>query len=145
MRRILKTAGALLLLVAAACAAEDSWDKVRQLASGSELRIYQTGSRKPVTARLYRVSGDSLVVIVKNFETAIPKDTVERLDWRPADSAARVDAEARRVVGTRESAVTGRSGESNVPARSTLGGIRIRPPREFQTVYRRTGGCAQGR
>ena len=44
----------LLLLSAAAlaAAAENSWDKVKELKSGAEVRIYEVGKPTPLEARL---------------------------------------------------------------------------------------------
>jgi hypothetical protein len=132
----LKTA--CLLFAAMALAGEgDCWDKMRELASGGQLRIYQAGAKRPLTATLDRVSDEALIVVHKDKQISIPRERVERVDWRPGNSGNRVTGEARRNIGSRESAVTGRSKDSSLPANSTSAGIRIEGPPGFRTVYRR--------
>ena len=126
----------LLLAAVAAFADEDPWAKVSQLKAGSELRIYKTHEKRPLTAVLDEVRPDSVVVVVKNSQVSIPKSRIERIDSRE-HSARRVDMETRKNVGTPEEVATGRSKDSNLPPGSTSSGIRIHSKPEFETVYKR--------
>ncbi len=130
----------LLFLFAAALAAtggEDPWMKVRKLESGSEVRVYKTGARKPVEGRFQQASAESVVVLLKNAQVSIPREQVERLEWRPAQSGSGVAMKAEKHTGSREEAATGRSKNSTLPPRSTAAGIKIRPWVGYETIYRR--------
>jgi hypothetical protein len=79
---------AVLLATSFALAADkdatsDSWEKVKNLKTGSDLRIYSTGAAEPVTAKFADVTGRKLPVIIKNAETAINKGEIERIDFQP--------------------------------------------------------------
>ena len=74
----------LLVFLAAltAFAADNSWTKLSDLKSGTELRVYRTGNKPPMLAAFADVNEDNLIVIVKNTETAIPKDEIDHIDAR---------------------------------------------------------------
>jgi hypothetical protein len=127
----------ILLALAAAGAEDDPWARVRELARGVELRVWRTGEKQPLAARFDALSEESLVVIRRDGQAAIPRDGIERVECRAADTGSRVAAEAHRVVGTSEEARLGRSKATALPPNSTSGGIRIHPRRGFETVYRR--------
>lgn len=61
----------ILLAALAALRAGGPWARVRQLKTGSELRLYRNGAVEPALARFGDVGGDALPVIVKNARTAI--------------------------------------------------------------------------
>src|SRR4051812_16205109 len=75
----------LLLLTAATAfaAAEDQWAKVKELKSGTEVRIVKKGTPKPFEAKLDEVQDDKVLIIVKTEQVAIAKDDIDRLDYRP--------------------------------------------------------------
>jgi hypothetical protein len=67
-------------------AAADPWEKVKNLKTGSDLRIYKTGATEPIIAKFGDVTERKLVVILKNTETAINKAEIERIDFQPPPS-----------------------------------------------------------
>lgn len=127
----------LLLAAAASSGGEDPWIKVRELNSGSELRIHTTGEKRPIAGKFDRLSEKSLIIVLKNGQMAIPKDQIERVDCRAQSSGGSVRMETERNIGTSEEAAMGRSKDSPLPPRSTGSGIKIRPKAGFETVYRR--------
>lgn len=127
----------LFAAIAAASGDEDPWTKVRKMESGSDVRVYRSGKKKPVEGKFEQASAESVVVLLKNAQVSIPREQVERVDWRPARNGGGVAMETGRHVGTREAAATGRSKDSNLPPRSTVTGIKIRPWVSYETIYRR--------
>jgi hypothetical protein len=119
----------LLLLVAglAAFAAGD-WDKVKDLKTGAELRVYKKGSTQPLSAQMVEVTDDNLVVLVKKTETAIPKDQIDRIDARPL-SGNRVTKETTEKDGV---------GPDGSQTSSVSTGYSIGGKPDFATVYRRS-------
>ena len=117
--------GALLLLLGAvlAFAAEDPWTKVRELKSGTELRIYKRGVKQPVAARMDELTNDNLIVVVKNEQVAISRDEIDRVDYRPAQTGSRVKTETK---------VT-----RNEPDPRPSSGLAIHSKPGFETIYRR--------
>jgi len=121
--------------------ADDSWKKVQDLKSHSELRIYKKRTREPLNAMLDEANEDRIVVVVKNKQVAIPKDEIDRIDARPGKTARKVSVDST----TKESdpdltphpnpsiPVPGSSSSSTV----SYGGDS-RPG--FETVYRRAEG-----
>jgi hypothetical protein len=63
--------------------AADPWEKVKNLKTGSDLRIYKTGGGEPISAKSADVTARKLVVIIGNEETAINKADIERVDYQP--------------------------------------------------------------
>ena len=116
----------LLLGCLAAFGAADDWPKVKALKSGSELRVYKKGSVQPVSAQMSELTDDNLVVIVKNSETAIPRDQIVRIDARPP-------AGRRWTKNSSTKDEVGPDGKQN-SSESTGYSMGSRP--DFETVYR---------
>ena len=80
MPRLVLTALAALT----AFAADNPWDKVRELKTGTELRILKKGARQPILATMDEANDERLIVVIKNEQLAIQKDDIDRIDFRPA-------------------------------------------------------------
>lgn len=130
---------ALLLTVVTVMGAEDPWLKVKGLKSGVELRILKKGAKQPVVARLDEATNESLIVVHKDEQVAIPKDEIERLDSRPAPKGPRLKADSRNSTAYPDRVTPAapgqpRTGGSSLNSTSSLT-IESRP--DFETVYRR--------
>ena len=76
----------LILLLAMplfAFGAEDAWAKLRDVKSGSELKVYKVGSTSPLLVKMGELTDENLVIIEKNKQTAIPRDQIDRVEARP--------------------------------------------------------------
>ena len=58
--------GLVIVLLAAvtAFAADDPWTKVRDLKSGTELRIFKKGGLHPIQAKMEEANPDSLIIVL---------------------------------------------------------------------------------
>src|SRR5471030_3330076 len=77
-------------------AADDPWAKVKDLKTGTELRVYKKGASQPLLVKMDEVTDENLVVVNKKEQIAIPKDQIDRVDYRPVKS--RVTKETRTTV-----------------------------------------------
>jgi len=130
---------ALVLLAAVtAFAADDPWTKVRDLKSGTELRIFKKGGLHPILAKMDEANPDSLIIVVKNEELAIPKDQIDRIDYRPLKTGGRVTKETRETVEGPD-AKTAAESPNNIPGETTSASTSyvINSQPDFQTIYRR--------
>ena len=129
---------AFLALASVSFAADDGWAKVKALASGTELRIVKAGARAPILAKFDEATEESLVIATKTEQLSIPKDQIEKSEFRPKQTASRVvretttgntpiNKEATRPSATRTPGPPG-SSSSNV----SIGG---KP--DFQVVWAR--------
>jgi len=129
------------LTLAVSLADDDPWDKVRKLKSGVELRIIKQGAPQPVLGKFDEVTEESLIVVVKNEQVAIPKDKIDRIDYRPPGGS--------RV--TKETKITQEGPDANPsppgvpqgpagPSSSTSSNVSIGSKPDFETIYRRTAG-----
>ncbi len=120
-----------------AFAADDLWTKLSDIKTGSDLRVYRTGNKPPILATFADVNEDNLIVLVKNTETAIPKDQIERIDARgkqgkPAMTTETHTSEEPPAVGAPN--MHQQEGlSSNSSSSVSFGGGKG----DFQTVYRR--------
>src|SRR5689334_7865046 len=75
----------LIALTAAAVFAvePDPWAKVKDLKSGTDVRIVLAGVPSPVEGKFDEVRDDVVVLVVKNEQKAFNKDQIVRLDYRP--------------------------------------------------------------
>ena len=64
--------------------ADDPWAKLKELKTGTELRVFKKGAAQPVLVKMDELTDDNLVVINKNQQTAIPRDQIDRVDYRPS-------------------------------------------------------------
>lgn len=133
---------ALLLTFAAfvAFAADNSWDKVRDLRTGTELRIYKKGAHQPVLGSMDEANDERLIAVVKNEQVAIQKDDIDRIDYRPA-SKSRVTKETRTTQSdSTQTTPVGPvpQGTRGGPSTSTSTSFGSGSKPDFETIYRRT-------
>ena len=115
----------LLLTAIAALRAEDAWNKVRQLKSGTEVRVYTRSATQPLAGKMDEAREDSLIVVIKNKQMAIAKDRINRIDARPNESGSRVIKEKSESV----------KNDVNGPSTSTSSGLTFHPKPNFETIY----------
>jgi hypothetical protein len=122
-------------------AAGDGWSKVVSLETGSELRVYRRDAKQLIRATMDEANDERIVVVVNDAQTAISKEEIERIDYRPPQTGSRVKAESK---VTRE--VPGARADLPIPKmsggepRSVSSGVSIGSRPGFQTVYRRKIG-----
>ena len=73
----------LMLSAAAVFAADDPWQNVKDLKSGTDLRVFRRGPNQPLLVHMGELTDDNLVVIDKKAERAIPREEIDRIDSRP--------------------------------------------------------------
>ena len=131
--------GIVLVLLAAvtAFAADDAWTKVRDLKSGTELRIFKKGGLHPILAKMEEANADSLIIVEKKEELAIPRDQIDRIDYRPV-KGGRVTRETREKVEGPD-ATTAAELPNGAPGEtvSTSTSLVIGGQPDYQTIYRR--------
>jgi hypothetical protein len=116
------------------------WDRVRELKSGTELRIVKRRGSGPILAVMDEANNDRIIVIVKNEQIAIDRDDIDRLEARPR-SPSRVTKQTRVANDTgSEPASVGPQPQYTRPAGpggsvSTSYGIGSKP--DFETIYNR--------
>src|SRR5689334_3301438 len=76
----------LWMCCALALCAVDEWQKVKDLKTGSDLRIFKKGAAKPIEAKSANVTESAVVVIMKTRELAIEKADIVQIDYRPPAS-----------------------------------------------------------
>jgi hypothetical protein len=132
----------ILLALAAltAFAADNPWDKVRELRTGTELRILKKGSRQPILATMDEANDERLIVVVKNEQKAIQKDDIDRIDFRPA-TKSKIAKETRTTqADTSQTSSVGPQprGSEPGPSTSTTTSFGGASKPDFETIYRRT-------
>jgi hypothetical protein len=133
-----------VLLFAVACltvfAADDPWDKVRELKSGTELRILKRGSSKPVMATMDEANDERLIVVIKNEQLAIQKEDIDRIDFRPAVKSRATKETHTTTTDSTQTTPVGPQPKGSQPGPSssttTTYGGGSKP--DFETIYRRT-------
>jgi len=116
----------LMLAAAAALAADNPWQKVKDLKSGTDLRVFRKGSNQPLLVQMGELTDDHLVVIDKKAERAIPKEEIERIDSRPPKAT---------WVKEEKTANTANPDGSN--SNSYSSGYSKGSRGDFETIYRR--------
>ncbi len=131
--------------------AGDEWNKVKDLPSGSELKIYARGSAQPRLARYADATDSSLIVVIKNEQVAIPKGEIDRIEARPPvkKGGKKVVQETHTDDPAKPSFDAGPHGPTAGPQRGVPGTLGYSSTTtmssadkgEFSTVYRRVSGA----
>jgi hypothetical protein len=129
-----------LLSAAALFAADDPWTKVKELKSGTEIRIVRKGAAKPIEGKFDEAQDDKVIVVLKNEQVAIAKDDIDRLDFRPKGSRITRNAGAKETQPDPTPAVGMDHGPS-VPGKSYNSGLSIGSKPDYETLYRRPAGA----
>jgi len=129
----------LLILVVGAFAADtnDPWNKVRELKTGTELRIIKSGAPAPLLAQFAELTDDNLVVVVKNAQTAIPRDRVLRIDSRPQKGYVSTETRTSSASGGSAHATPSPPNASPTSSTSYSTGVAIKDKIDYETIYRR--------
>ena len=135
----------LLCTALMAFGADDPWAKVKELKTGTELRVYKKGAAQPLLVKMDELTDDNLLVIDKNQQTAIARDLIDRVDYRPSGKSRVVKETTTKSndgVGDPKAVVPGPQQQGNPgPSTSTSSNVSIGSKPDFETIYRRpTGG-----
>jgi hypothetical protein len=130
-----------LCFALALCGADDPWAKVKDLKTGTDLRVYKKGSAQPLSVKMGDLTEENLVVIDKNAETAIPRDAIDRIEARP-NGKPRLTTDSK--ISTKD--VTGdpkavipapNAGPIGSPSTSTSSSLQVGSRPGFELVYQR--------
>lgn len=137
MRRMIP----FLLLMFGAMGADNPWAKVRELKSGTELRIYKSGAKQPMLVKMDEATDENIIVVAKNEQVSIAKDQIDRIDYRPARTGSKVVKET--TVTTTDPdlskvSAAGRPGETHGSSSSSSTSFSTAPKPDFETIYRRS-------
>lgn len=126
-------------------AADDPWTKLKQLKTGTELRVYKVGVTQPVIVKMDELTDENLIIINKNEQSAIPRDQVDRVDARPTGKSRVTTQSTSKVndgVGDPKAVIPGPNQQGNPgPSTSTSSGLSVGSKPDFETVYRRPTGA----
>jgi hypothetical protein len=120
-------------------AADDPWQKVQELKSGTELRIQKKGAAQPVLAQMDEANEERIVVVVKNEQVAIAKDQIDRIDFRPK-AGSRIVKETKTTTsapGNPSPAEQRIGGGPPGPSGSSSSSLTFGSKPDFETIYRR--------
>lgn len=133
----MKTLLLMLLSSLLIFAGDDPWAKVNDLNSGSDVRIYQYGSKQVLTGKFASLSEESVVVVIKNEERAIPRAEIFRIDARPSGLKARVRKEThtQQDVTAKDATRPRPQGSNPGPSTTTSSGVMFEGKADFQTIY----------
>jgi hypothetical protein len=128
------------IIAMSAYGADNPWTKVKDLKTGTELRIFKIGEKQPILATMDEATDDRLVIVVKKEQTAIDKDQIDRIDYRPPATGSRINKETRTTndpPGQTAGPVPRGSSGGVGPSTSTSNSVSFGSKPNFETVYRR--------
>src|SRR5690242_1260322 len=138
LRRVL-----LILAAASAFAAEDPWAKVKDLKSGTEIRIVKQGAAQPLVGKFDELRDESVVIVLKHEQTAVRRDDIERLDARPNKSTPRSTETKVKTDSPDAKPPAGMGHGAPVPGSSYSTNTTLGTKPEFETIYRRQSPAAR--
>ena len=124
--------------MATAFAADDPWTKVKELKSGTEIRIYKRGVTAPLVGKVDEVRDDSIAVVLKNEQVSIDKEMIDRLDARPSHAGRKMASETKTKAENPDSKPPlGMNHGAPVPGSSSSTSVSFGSKPDFENVYRR--------
>jgi hypothetical protein len=123
-------------------AADDDWAKVKQTKSGIELRVFKKGSAQPILAKMDEATDERLIIVVKNEQTAIDREQIDRIEYRPPGGKS-VTRETKSTMDPPAGSGAPQRGPSrgtNVPGQSSSSSIMVGDKPGFELLYRRPAG-----
>jgi hypothetical protein len=131
----------VLFSAALAFSADDPWGKVKDLKSGTEIRIYKVGAKQALIAKLDEANDERILIATKTEQVAIPKEQIDRLDARPnKGSRVRNESKTKTEVDTHTADATVPHGPAGLNT-STSSGISVGSKPDFEVVYRRVAAA----
>jgi hypothetical protein len=120
---------------------DDQWSKVKDLKSGTDIRVYKKGSAQPILAKAGDATDEKLIVVLKNQETAIDKKDIERIEARPAaGKRAKVESKATMNDPTSQPVDGVRPENYPKPGSTYSSGVSMGSKPDFETIYQRRAG-----
>lgn len=133
MRRLIL----VLVACAAAFAADDPWAKVKDIKTGTDVRVFKKNAAQPVIAKMDELTADNLVVVLKNEQVAIPRDQIERIDARPPQTRSRATTKTETKTTNPDTSPAPPGYHAQTPGTSTSSSVNFGSKPDFETVYRR--------
>jgi hypothetical protein len=130
-----------LLSAAAVFAADDPWTKVKELKSGTEIRIVKKGAAKPIEGKFDEAQDDKVVVVLKNEQVAVAKEDIDRLDYRPKPGSRVTHTEGAKDTPPDTTPPVGMGHGAAVPGKSYNSGVSFGSKPDYETLYRRPTGA----
>jgi hypothetical protein len=119
---------------------DDPWAKLKELKTGTELRVFKKGTAQPLLVKMDELTDDNLVVINKYEQTAIPRDQIDRVDYRPSGKSRITKETTTKVndgVGDPKAVIPGPNSGGSGPSTSTSTGLSIGSKPDFETIFKR--------
>jgi hypothetical protein len=134
MRKLL----VLFLTIVAARAADDPWKKVKELKTGVEIRVLKHGSMQAVIGTMDEATDERLVLVVKAEQTSIPREQIDRLDYRPPQPGGRFVRESKSEMKDPDAKSTvPYTPGGTAPSQSNTTTVYVHQKPEFETIYRK--------
>ncbi len=140
---MMRTLALTLLMTLTALGATDTWPKVKDLPGGTEVKVYKRDGKPPITAKLADATDDQLIVVVKKDEVAIPKDQIERIDYRPQKGDRVTRTTTTKTDDPNTQAPIGPQRDAHVPGTSSSSDLSFGGKPDFETIYRRVAALPE--
>jgi hypothetical protein len=141
----MRTLALLFCTALVAFGADDPWAKVKELKTGAELRVYKKGAAQPLLVQMDELTDDNLVVIDKKRQTAIARDQIDRVDYRPSGKSRVTRETTTKVtdsVGDPKAVIPSPNPGAPGSTTSTSSNLSIGSKPDFETIYKRPAGGA---
>jgi hypothetical protein len=120
--------------------ADDPWAKLKELKTGTELRVFKKGAAQPLLVQMDELTDDNLVVIDKKKQTAIARDQIERVDYRPSGKSRVTRETTTKVtdsVGDPKAVIPSPHPDTPGSTTSTSSNVSFGSKPDFETIYKR--------
>ena len=127
-----------LFVAALLFAADTSWTKVKDLKGHAELRIYKKGVSQPVNATFDDANDERIIVVVKNEQTSIRKEDIDRIDARPVSGPRKATVQKTQTRSDPDYTPGRPFSGPPLPQTSESSNVSFGNKPDFETIYRRS-------
>ena len=127
-----------LIVTALLFGADTSWTKVKDLKGRAELRIFKKGASQPINATFDEANDERIIVVVKNEQTAIQKEDIDRIDARPVSGPRKATVQKTQTRSDPDYTPGRPFSGPPLPTASESSNVSFGNKPDFETIYRRS-------
>lgn len=133
----MKWLATILVSAMLSTAADDPWAKVKDLKSGTAIRVVRTGEKSAVEAEFLDLTDERLILAIKKTQTSILREEIDRIEARASQKSYQRDSKVTNTDPNQQLARPTPGRPVTPPLQSSGSGVTFTRP-GYELVYHKT-------